>query len=467
MNRAAVYVRISDDKAGGGLGVKRQEDDCRRLAESLGFEHVVVYTDNDVSAYSGRRRPQYEAMLEQVVAGLFSAVIAWHGDRLHRSPVELEKYIDTVEKHGVETLLVTGGRVDLSTPTGRMIARTVGNMARYESEHKAERITRAHRQAAEQGRWRGGARPFGYEGDAKTPHPLEAQLVREAYRAIINGTSLGEVCRTWNAAGVRTTTGRNWCIQSLKQLVLRERNYGASLYKGNVVGTGAWEPIIDEATFKKARIVLTDPARRRSHSTRARWLIAGLGKCGICEAEGKSSTVRSATTRSRGRAWTIYKCKTGGHLARKAVDTDLLVERTLFAYLSRPDNRQAIADRTPARAGNPDSAQREEDLMRRLQDAKDLWLEGILSVEELRSVKVEVEQHLASLTSARASHDARPVVSMLQDAADLRAVWDALSIDVRKTVIDALMTVTIMPVPRGRQRRFQEDLIRIDWKSGS
>ncbi|MGT2461096.1 recombinase family protein [Sinomonas atrocyanea] len=245
MKRAAVYVRISDDKAGVGLGVQRQETDCQKLAESLSIEDVVLFSDNDVSAYSGRRRPGYEAMLEQLAAGGFSAVIAWHGDRLHRSPIELEAYIDIVEKHGVETHLVTGGRVDLGTPTGRMIARTVGNMARYESEHKAERIVRAHRQAAEQGRWRGGLRPFGYLDDGQTPHPEEAALVLRAYKDVLEGTSLSELCRHWNAKGIQTTTGRAWGTQSLKQLLLRERNYGASVYRGKssvkAIGCQSWK----------------------------------------------------------------------------------------------------------------------------------------------------------------------------------------------------------------------------------
>ena len=52
--RAPVYVRISD-RAGAGLGVARQEEDCRALCGRLGWQVARVYPDNDVSAYSGRR----------------------------------------------------------------------------------------------------------------------------------------------------------------------------------------------------------------------------------------------------------------------------------------------------------------------------------------------------------------------------------------------------------------------------
>jgi site-specific DNA recombinase len=56
--RAGLYCRISDDRAGGGLGIERQRKDCVRLAEKLGWRVIDTYTDNDISAYSGRRRPE-------------------------------------------------------------------------------------------------------------------------------------------------------------------------------------------------------------------------------------------------------------------------------------------------------------------------------------------------------------------------------------------------------------------------
>src|SRR3712207_1838478 len=60
--RSAIYVRISDDREGKGLGVERQEQDCRALAERLGWTlhpDRPVYADNDIgaSAKSRKARP--------------------------------------------------------------------------------------------------------------------------------------------------------------------------------------------------------------------------------------------------------------------------------------------------------------------------------------------------------------------------------------------------------------------------
>ena len=68
MVKAAVYARISSDD-GSALGVSRQVADCRRLAEDLGWEVAEEYVDNDVSAYSGKKRPAYERMLTDLADG--------------------------------------------------------------------------------------------------------------------------------------------------------------------------------------------------------------------------------------------------------------------------------------------------------------------------------------------------------------------------------------------------------------
>jgi site-specific DNA recombinase len=64
--RAAIYCRISRDRIGAGLGVERQETECRELAARLGWTVAVVYVDNDISAYSGKARPGYRALLEDL-----------------------------------------------------------------------------------------------------------------------------------------------------------------------------------------------------------------------------------------------------------------------------------------------------------------------------------------------------------------------------------------------------------------
>ena len=150
--RAGLYTRISWDPAGQGAGVERQRLDCEALCAARGWEVAQLFEDNDVSAYSGKPRRGYERMLSAIEEGALDAIVTWHNDRLHRSPRELEAFIDLVERSGLRVAVVAGGDYDLTTPDGRFTARIVGAVARKESEDRSRRVRRKHLELAERGK---------------------------------------------------------------------------------------------------------------------------------------------------------------------------------------------------------------------------------------------------------------------------------------------------------------------------
>lgn len=123
---AALYCRISKDAEARGLGVARQEKECRALAKRKGWTVADVYVDNDLSASALKRpRPRYRDMLRDVTEGRITAIVARHDDRLHRHPRELEDFIDLVEATGLEVMLLDGLR-EFTTARGRADARSRG-----------------------------------------------------------------------------------------------------------------------------------------------------------------------------------------------------------------------------------------------------------------------------------------------------------------------------------------------------
>jgi site-specific DNA recombinase len=48
VSAAAMYARIGSDTEGRALGVTRQLQDCRRLADTLGWPVAQEYVDNDL-----------------------------------------------------------------------------------------------------------------------------------------------------------------------------------------------------------------------------------------------------------------------------------------------------------------------------------------------------------------------------------------------------------------------------------
>ncbi len=111
---AAIYCRISQARDGSTLGVDRQEPPARALCERLGWKVERVFIDNDLSAYRGKRRPDFEEMLACAKERRIGAIAAWDADRLTREPRENEDLIDLAEQYGIK--LATSPSIERSAP---------------------------------------------------------------------------------------------------------------------------------------------------------------------------------------------------------------------------------------------------------------------------------------------------------------------------------------------------------------
>src|SRR5919109_1505748 len=280
--RAGVYARISHDRIGDELGVRRQLADCEKLARSRGFTITDRYVDNDVSAYAGRRRPEYERMLADLSAGRIGAVVAWHPDRIYRHPRDLEAFVETIEQAGAAVLTVQAGELDLSTASGRMVARMLGAAARYESEHKAERQRRKHRELAEAGKPVGGGdRPFGFEDDRVGIREGEAHEIRDAVERLIAGASMRSIWLDWRHRGVRSPRGTDWQVASLKRMFVSPRIAGLREHRGVVVGPAVWPAVITPEQHEAVVAILADRSHPRAPARRY-LLTGGVLRCGRC-----------------------------------------------------------------------------------------------------------------------------------------------------------------------------------------
>lgn len=278
--KAGIYVRISRDVTGQALGVQRQEEDCRALADKLGWEIVEAYVDNDISATSGKARPSYRRLLADIEAGRIAAIVAWAPDRLYRKLTDLEQLVPVIEDNRVAVQTVKQGDLDLTSAYGRMIARILGAVATGEGEIKAERWKRSWRQRRERGDvTKAGRRMFGYTRDGLIV-PDEAEHARTAAAELLSGVPLVTIIRRWEAEGIRTTGGSVWTTVGLRQYLSNPRLAGWSTLKGEIVAEGNWEPIVDRETWETLRAFLM--ARKRSSMPRVA-ILNGLIFCGVCD----------------------------------------------------------------------------------------------------------------------------------------------------------------------------------------
>lgn len=444
----AIYARISQDRSGDQLGVQRQLSDCRAEAERLGWTVAQEYVDDDVSAYSGKRRPAYEQMLDDIQDGLRDAILVWHIDRLHRRPLELEQLHRVCQQSGVTDLRTVHGAFDMATGDGMLVARMLAAVAANESDSKRRRSRRKMQEIAESGRpHMGGPRPFGFLADRITHDPVEAEVIRTLAARVLAGESLTSVGRWLDTEEIRTTQGNVWRSGVIRTLLLQPRISGMRQHRGQSLTKAVWDPIITPEQGEALRTLLTDPSRVKNRAAR-RYLLSGLCRCSFCGTT-MVSMPRYETRR--------YICRSGhdfrgcGSMTLTAAPAEKILTEMVLVRLDSPDFHDALAGRvrddaqasTLAEAVRSDTAQLEE--LSGLYAAKQItapeWIAARKPIEARRSSN---QRRLSQLSGTR------DLDAYIGQGSVLRAQWADLNLDRQRAVIKTLIDhVVVHPGVQG------------------
>jgi site-specific DNA recombinase len=462
---AGTYVRISKARDGTTLGVERQQPPCEDLIARKGWTQVEVYVDNDVSAFSRRRRPAYERMLADAKAGRIDAIAAWHADRLTRQPIENERLIDLADSHGIQLATCTGEH-DLATASGRLMFRQLGIIARYESEHRAERLKLKHEELARSGKPHGGGhRLFGLDATRQRLIPEEADVAREAAARLLRGQSVRSVVAWMNSTGVTTTTGRKWTSQTARQLLKTPALAALRTYQKAIIGDAAHPAVLDTDTWQAVNALLRDPTRVY-RGRRVTYLLKGLAVCGRCGALLKSHPQQG---RNRYRAYSCLKVEGvegGCGLSVVADPLEALIEERVLDRLAGPGLRRALAT---SQASRRDVAAELAVVDAKLGEIGQLWDDDKIPTDEYLRRRAVHEERRAKLDRELRSGIDRSVLAELPPEADaLRRWWFDADVETRRNVVRAVIARVVVNPAAKRGGRFDQSRVppgNVEWKA--
>lgn len=451
-NHAAVYCRISKDDAGTALGVKRQEKLCRQLAAERGYEVAEVFIDNDLSASSGKRRPAFERLLESAEAGEIDAVICYHIDRLYRRNAELERIVPIVDRTRLGILVVTASDIDLSTASGRMTARILGAAAQGEVERMGERLRAKLDELAAEGRPPGGRAPYGYNAD-RTINRDEAKWIERAAERVIDGWTFRTIVMDMTNAGGRNRSGEPWHPGHFQRALLNPAVVGLRVHRGEIVGEGTWQPILERSTWETVKAILSDPARRHRRGSAGMYepyLLSGL----VRSAEG--FTMPGRTTEGH-RQYSVRPLAIRG--VRPTVQVSIFADRldpaVVAAALARSDAIQLDADP----AGDPSIDAEIEQIEAELAELAELRVQRVITMAEWLKVRTGLDE---ALKVARAK--VRPRSNRALSGGALRERWAGWNFDQRQAALRELIDyIEVKPVGRSAYAAV-EDRVVIHWR---
>lgn len=446
VNAAAIYARISQDNTGEALGVTRQLEDCRKLAESRGWPIAGEYVDNDISAYSGKSRPSYERMLADIECGAVDAVIVYHQDRLTRLPMEFEVFNAICQRVGMTHFASVTSDIELSNDDGLFTARVLAAVAAKESARKSARTKRRILQKAEAGLPNGGfRRPFGYERDRITVVESEAEIIREIISRFLARESMTSIMEWVIDQGVPTVDGGTWRTVTVRQMITNPRIAGWRTLNGERIARAVWEPIIDDETFER---VMAEHERRRSTGWRParRHLLSGMLRCGKC------GVPLYSTSRGQRR---IYRCMTGndhggcGGITISAAPVEEWMAEAVLLRLDSPEMQATLDGENQADERHAALLAELQNAQRKLDELVLMWSRDEISTGELKTGRAPLEKRV---------HDADRQLNQLAGSrrldglaghgSTLRSEWQTLSLPRQASIVSAILeSATILPSP--------------------
>jgi DNA invertase Pin-like site-specific DNA recombinase len=439
--RVGIYARLSLDD-GTKESTQRQVADCEAFA---GLREWPIadhrYVDRDLSGFSGVERPEFEQLLRDLESGDLDGVVCWKFDRLTRRPRDLERVWSIVEDRGGVLASVT--EFDTSTDAGPFMMRTIVGIAEMESKNTSRRVKRAKLQARTEGRpHHGGHRGFGHHRDG-TIRDTEAALIQDAAQRILNGAGVTTIAREWAQRSITTPAGKAWAPTHLRRMLMQARLAGAREHSDGTWSTsGAITPILDEATVRQLRNVLSDPRRRTNHGRVNDALLTGILHCAEC-----GSTLTTGKVRNR----RMYGCRPRpdrpgcGRVSVSVSLADDYIAESVLTALETPEVRAALdapADDPTAAIGTQLDADRAA--LERL--AVDHYAHATISEAEYAAAR---EVLAGRISAAEVMLSRRQTTNQLCGVTDLRAEWETRDLGWRRQLVRLL--VRNIQVARARQ----------------
>jgi site-specific DNA recombinase len=451
----------------------RQEADCRRFADLRGDDVVRVYSDLDLSGYTGVDRPQFEELLADAEAGVIDGILVWRLDRLTRNFDDLQRIWKLINGRGV-TLLAVHDSIDTSTASGVFMLRTLVAIAEYESAGISLRTRRAKAESARNGLPNpGGMRAFGYTRDKRALVPHEAEAIKEAAERLLEGQSLVSIVNDFTARGIRTPRGKDWLPGTLADVLVNPRIAGLRAYKGEIVATAVWPPIISREQHERLEALRKDPTRRWvPRGRRPQHLLAGMVECARCgeRAEQTGEQANRMVNRPEG-GRDYYICRKpplgrgcGALVSGRQLDA-LVVER-MFTALDSPEFTEALKGPRPENVEVAWQLEEDEDQLK--------WLGRQMGGDPLRrpaflaaidEVETRIRQNRARLAR---QHRSAALAALPEDLDQLKELWgNVWDLDRKRALVDTLIEkVIVQPSTLGSKtgRKFDRSRARIVWR---
>jgi site-specific DNA recombinase len=476
----ALYLRLSPRPDGSYEGLDVQERAGREYAARVwpGVP-VELFRDEGISAARDDTvRPGFERFRQWVREGRIAHVWSIEQSRLERKEADWFELAAELDAAGLgEVHTRREGVVEVRGVSAGITAVINANEIRKLKQRINDRLDDNAAQGMPPG-----SRPFGYRhatvDGVKTYEvvPDQAAIIREIADLVQRGWSLTNIARDLTARGITGAHGGALRSGTITSMVTNASVAGYRTHRGDIVGRGNWEPILDEPTWQAVRAKLSAPrvvqrvdggvyplSGRRRHGNGRKYALSGLMFCGVCKAPLVISVKQLTRGRKRSVPYALCHPNSGGRACVGVMyePTEAYVLDELWVELDRPEFLEALtADDHEGRRDEITKALTALDVRRR--DLAKMWSANRLTTDEWQAAKDGLDEQEAEL---RADLAAIPATVEPVDVEHARRAWPYMTLDEQREFLGMFVaSVTIKRATPGA-RAFDPDRVEVAFRS--
>ena len=410
--RAIIYTRVSTDEQNNGYSPADQKEKLYKYCENHNIEVVGFYHDDE----SGKsfERPEWKKIMlylrknKNTVDYIY--FLKW--DRFSRNAPDAYAELGKLRKLNVEARAMEQP-LDLEIPEQKVMLAFYLTTPEVDNDRRALNIFHGIRRGKKEGRWLG-ACPRGYKNTRDvnnrpiiTPEGgLKEKLVKMAFKEFATGLyNIEELRHKLRKKGLNCNRNSFW-------MLLRNKAYIGKVlvpaYKGDPEEwiEGKHKAIIDESTFYQVQDILSGRKRKvpgTFKTVRAEFPLRGHLICPQC-----NNTLTASISKGKmGTLYPYYHCSKGCKERQKAEVVNESFVNLLSSITAKPNSIKLfsaiIKDKLKSNNSNGKaemaSVNREiEKQNQRIKNAKDLMLDGEITMSEFKEIRIEINEKITKLT---------------------------------------------------------------------
>lgn len=385
MKRVFLYIRVStEEQAIHGLSIEAQTNALQAWAESEGHLVAGIYTDAGISARKpASKRPELQRLLNDIRAGKGDLVVFTKLDRWFRNVAQYYKVQEILEQHHVDWKTIQED-YDTSNASGRLKINIMLSVAQDEADRTSERIKAVNEMKRQKREPLTGDCPTGYKLDGKKfiKDPEKEQAVSGFFETYLRTGSVSLAMEHALQHGLRIY------YQLAHKMLISPCYYGHYFDVD-----GMTPPYITKEQFDQIQSLRRRVVRKTTHNRV--YIFSGLVYCGECGGRmgGRVNTNQASQ---------FYNCTSHYMRVSGCKNTSNMLERKIEEFLL--ESIGGKMEQLKFEIEGMREAEKQRDYAAEIaahkakaSRLKDLYVNGLISIEECKQGIQEHEQKIEEL----------------------------------------------------------------------